>query len=122
MNHWQVRIFFGVVRAGRAPSAGAGAEGELPFAAPDGERSVDGVVNGERPRLGIRLAKQGGQKRKRILGGVVGKFFAIADYVVQCCKQIGGADGLGGNGAGLDLGRPADEERRAVAALEYVGL
>ena len=122
LNQWQFRIFFGVVWAGSAPAAGTGAEGEFPFATPDGERAVDGVVDGERPSPGIRLAKQRRQKRERILGGVVRKFFAVANDVVERGEQVGGADGLGGNGAGLDLGRPADEERRAVAALEYVGL
>ena len=58
LNQGQVGIFLGVVWPGGAPATGAGAEREFPLAAPDGERAIDRVVDGERPRFGIRLAKQ----------------------------------------------------------------
>ena len=73
LQRWQGFVFLCGGRLGGAPAAGAGAEGEFPFAAADGERAVDRVVNGERPPLGLRLAKQGREEGKRILvngGGV----------------------------------------------------
>ena len=79
-------------------------------------------MDGERSRLGIRLAKQRGKEGEGILGGVGREFFSIADNFIQSGKQVGGAEDLVGGGAGLDLGRPTNEERRAVTALENVGL
>ena len=62
LNQRQLGVLFCVVGTRGAPATGAGAEGELPLAAPDGKRAVDRVVNRERPCLRFRLAKQRGQK------------------------------------------------------------
>ena len=57
LHRWQGLIFLGCSRLGVTPAAGTGAEGEFPFAAADGERAVDRVVDGERSPLGLCLVK-----------------------------------------------------------------
>ena len=92
----QLRVLFCRCWLGSTPSAGAGAEGKFPFAVTNGERAVDRVMNGERPLLGLRLAKQCGQEGKRILSGVSRDGVALAEHVGDGGEEIGGAYGLVG--------------------------
>ena len=107
---------------GAAPAAGAGAESELPRAAPDGEGAVDGMVDSEgAPCLAIGLATQGGEEGKGIFAGAGGDCVALAKDVGEGRVEVSGANSFAGGGAGFHFAGPADEEGGAVAAFKNVG-
>ena len=108
LQRWQGLVFYGGSRLGGAPAPGTGAEGEFLFAAADGERAVNRVVDGEQSLHGLRLVKQGREERKRILGGVGRDGFTLAEHIGERGEEIRRAYGLAGGGTDCNIVWPSD--------------
>ena len=111
----------GVVFAGAwgAPAAGAGAEGEFPFAVADGEAAVDGLAD-EAGADGLGVgAEEGGEEADAVFagGGGEGDFEEVGEGV----DEVELADELVADGSGFHFGGPAGDEGDAMAAFVEVG-
>ena len=112
-------LCLGAARFRVAPTAGIAGEDELPIPLADRERAEDRTVDDRLAQGFVRARLQRGKHVDAVLRRRIGQMFAQDRRTGG--EQIRLGNDLVTGGAGLDLGRPAHDERDVVAAFPDIG-